>query len=199
LPSASTIFTRNHHHHQPIKIKIKYIPLFKLSLPTFHSIFNFYFVFSFIVLGFRLNTVWSLNMWKSKFFLSSSASFVCRDPSFQHTMGFTMMITNTAIVTAAKSLCIFHGYQFSITDSDTNQISTMIHPCDVVAPPSMKLRHIVGFLPEEKEQDESCKRWFWRLRGSPSVIAYSQSDGEGSQFVESWVKLWEIKNIYLLN
>jgi len=186
LSSASTIFTTNHHHHQPIKIKIKYIPLFKLPLPTFHSIFyfyflvprlfNFYFVFSFIVLGFRLNTIWSLNMWKSKFFLSSSASFVCRDPSFQHTMGFTMMITNTAIVTAAKNLHVLHGYQFSITDSDTNQISTMIHPCDVVALPSMKLRHIVGFLPEEKEQDESCKRWFWRLRGSPSVIAHSQSD-----------------------
>jgi hypothetical protein len=49
-----------------------------------------------------------------------------------------MMIADTVTVTAAKSLGILRGYQFSIADSSTDQISAMIHPCDAVAPPPVK-------------------------------------------------------------
>ncbi|GAU48161.1 hypothetical protein TSUD_198190 [Trifolium subterraneum] len=49
-----------------------------------------------------------------------------------------MMIADTVTVTAAKSIGILRGYQFSIADSSTDQISAMIHPCDAVAPPPVK-------------------------------------------------------------
>ena len=48
------------------------------------------------------------------------------------------MIADTVTVTTAKSFGILRGYQFSIADSPTDQISAMIHPCDAVAPPPVK-------------------------------------------------------------
>ncbi|XP_004508190.1 uncharacterized protein [Cicer arietinum] len=49
-----------------------------------------------------------------------------------------MMIADTVTVTAAKTLGVLRGYQFSLTDSCSDQISAMIHPCDAVAPPPVK-------------------------------------------------------------